>query len=94
MIRPNARALGVRVASRMEQEIRAYPRVYRGFYALMGRSARLRVLAGGYKDRVRASAAEVVPAGRLRDIPDPLRPQRERAVAARLGLSGERACDC
>lgn len=79
------KALGVRVAARLEQEIRSYPRLHRGFYVLITRNPVVRDLAGRVKDRVRGSGdtptAEAVPAE-----PADLQARRLAGVAARLGL--------
>lgn len=78
------RHLALRVAGRLEQEIRAYPRVYAGFYRILNRKQAVRALVGRTKAGVRGGGASV----RATSVQEPelLRRQREATVAARLGL--------
>jgi hypothetical protein len=79
-----SRALVLRAAARLEQEIRAYPRVYAAFYAALTRNRTARTLVGRAKAGVRGGGAAV----RTAAVEEPalLRRRREAAVAARLGL--------
>ena len=79
-----------RVASRLEQEIRAYPTVYSAFYRALSASPAVRRTVGVVKSGVRedgsAAAIETV-----LDPPDsPLLTRRRQAVAVRLGLPATR----
>ena len=80
-----AKALSWRTASRLEQEIRAYPRVYRTFYRALSASPTVRAAVGRIKTGVRE--------GSTRAAPEPWQPpltdgdrRRRTATAARLGL--------
>lgn len=80
------RDAALRVAARLEQEIRAYPRVYSAFYAAMTRNRAIRDLVGRAKAGVRGGGAGAHSA----TVAEPplLQARREAAVAARLGLRG------
>jgi hypothetical protein len=81
-----ARALALRAAARAEQEIRAYPRVYRFFYEALNRSSRVRRAVGRAKSGVRGPAASwshPLP----EDAPEVVC-RREAAARVRLGLPG------
>lgn len=80
------RVLAVGLVSRVEQEIRAYPKAYDLFYRALTRSARARALVGRAKDRVRATTMTRSAADEPLD--DPLVVvRREQAAARRLGLA-------
>jgi hypothetical protein len=79
------RHLLLRAAARLEQEIRAYPRVYRAFYEALNRCGPVRDLVGRTKAGVRGGGATSRPPAVVE--PALLRARREAAVAARLGLS-------
>jgi hypothetical protein len=79
------RALAVRAAARAEQEIRAYPRLHAGFYAVITRNPALRNLAGKAKTRVRGAASPLARPVFLLEDPE-VQDRRRTAVAARLGL--------
>lgn len=81
--RRSARQAVLSVASRVEQEIRAYPRAHAAFYRVITRNARVRDAVGRVRDGVRASpgVVDVVPTD-----PEVVARRREAAVAARLGL--------
>ncbi len=69
----------------VEQEIRAYPRLYASFYAVVTRSAATRALAGRAKDLVRNQHA-AAPRATL-DVPDQAMVHRRRqALRVRLAL--------
>lgn len=72
------------LAARVEQEIRAYPRVYTAFYGVLTRNAWVRDLVGRTKAGVRGGGA-LAHASAVQE-PTVLRERREAAVAARLGL--------
>lgn len=74
------------LAARAEQEVRAYPRLHRAFYAVMTRNPVVRDLTGRVKDRVRSSSQDVAPPYRPTDDAAVLR-RRQIAVAARLGVA-------
>jgi hypothetical protein len=83
-VRPDAGARLVRVVAWAEQEVRAHPRLYTGFYGAINRSPRLRHLAGRLKLRVRGRAgraSESRPAD-----PTGAAARVRTATAARLGL--------
>lgn len=75
-------------AARVEQEIRAYPRVYRAFYTVLTRYPPVRDLVGRAKAGVRGGGAASQSPGVVE--PALLRGRREAAVAARLGLADVR----
>lgn len=80
-----ARALLWRTASRAEQEIRAYPRVYAAFYRALGASPAVRRAVGRVKTGVRE---DVAPTATTAAPPlTPAERRRHEAVATRLGLS-------
>ncbi|MCW2615831.1 MAG: hypothetical protein JWN08_2825 [Frankiales bacterium] len=75
-----------RVASRFEQEIRAYPRVYRAFYQALNASPAVRRAVGIVKSGVREDGSA---AALDTELDPPRTRQQERrlaAVATRLGL--------
>lgn len=78
------RRLVIRLASRVEQEIRAYPRAHAAFYRVITRNARVRDAVGRVRDGVRATPGveHTAPTD-----PDVVARRREAAVAVRLGLS-------
>ena len=79
------KALALRAAGRLEQEIRAYPRVYRVFYTALTHNRAVRTVVGRAKAGVRGGGA----AAHTSAVEEPavLRARREAAVAARLGLT-------
>lgn len=79
------RSAVLRTASRAEQEIRAYPRLYAAFYNLLTRSPAVRELVGRAKAGVRGGGGEGA-TSRTVSEPPLLRARREAAVAHRLGL--------
>lgn len=76
----------MRLAAVAEQEVRARPGVHRAFYGAVGRSPRLRRLAGQVKNRVRSSQGGH---SHIREPDDqPLVvTRREAATAARIGTA-------
>jgi hypothetical protein len=79
------------VASRAEQEIRAYPRVYAAFYRALNTSPAVRRAVGVVKSGVREDGSAAAVDTTL-DPPDSrYRDRRLTAVATRLGLPRERA---
>jgi hypothetical protein len=75
----------VRLAARIEQEVRAYPRLYAAFYGLVTAHPRARALMGRARDEVRA----VDGGGRAAPVPadDPaVVAARGRMLRIRLGL--------
>lgn len=77
----------VRTASRLEQEIRAYPRVHATFYRALARSARVRALVGITKAAVRGEAGQAAAPPDLEESPLVLR-RRFDGAAQRTGLRG------
>lgn len=77
--------MAVRAAARVEQEVRAYPRMYDAFYRALNRSPRIRALVGRAKVEVRSAG---LAAARPQEPPESpvVRQRREAAVARRLGL--------
>lgn len=82
------RALAVRLASRAEQEIRAYPRLYAAFYKAVTSNPTARDLVGRAKDQVRSSGLPPVLLTPLAEEPE-VASRRRSGVAARLRLSLE-----
>lgn len=80
-----------RVASRAEQEIRAYPRVYGAFYRALNASPAVRRTVGVVKSGVREDGTAVAVATALDPPPGVRQDRRLAAVAARLGLPSEPA---
>jgi hypothetical protein len=81
----DGRAILWRGAARVEQEIRAYPRMYSAFYRILNASPAARRAVGRVKSRVRHGRA--VPGGTRSQAPQTLADQRrEHATAVRLGL--------
>jgi hypothetical protein len=81
----DGKAILWRGAARIEQEIRAYPRVYSAFYRTLNASPAARRAVGRVKSRVRHGGA--VPGATRSHAPRTLADQcREHAVAVRLGL--------
>jgi hypothetical protein len=80
--------LALRLVSRAEQEIRAYPRLHSAFYAAVTRNPWIRGVAGRAKDRVRGSAAPAGGAPLPLEEPE-VRARRAAAVTARLKLTGQ-----
>lgn len=78
----------VRAASRLEQEIRAYPRVHATFYRVLTRSARVRALVGTTKAAVRGESGQAAPS-ELDESPLVLS-RRLDGAARRTGLRGTR----
>lgn len=80
------RAAAWRTASRAEQEIRAYPRLYAAFYRVLAARPGVRRAVGRVKNGVREDGTRAgVPAVAT---PDTRGDQRRRAsVALRLGLA-------
>ena len=76
----------VRLASTIEQEIRAHPRLYNAFYQGIGRSPALRRVVGRAKDGVRQGNGPCQVAADPTDAPL-VQARREAAAATRLGLS-------
>jgi hypothetical protein len=74
----------LRIAGWAEQEVRAHPRLYKGFYGTVNRSSLLRSTAGRLKHGVRSRGDDA----RVRVTADPTQAAARRlaAVAARLGL--------
>jgi hypothetical protein len=75
----------LRVAARAEQEIRAYPRVYDGFYRALTRNAVVRRVVGRAKAGVR-SRDDPGATGDQAPEAAAVAEARDRTVARRLGL--------
>lgn len=78
--------LVLRAASRAEQEIRAYPRVYTTFYRVLGASPVVRRAIGRAKAGVRENGSRPAPSpvgGASLGLAER---RREAATAVRLGL--------
>ncbi len=75
----------VRLAARLEQEIRAHPRVHSAFYKAISSNAALRRAAGSVKDRVRHSSGTTATVPLVFVEPE-VRTRLLRGIAARLGL--------
>lgn len=82
VVRP--RNLALRTAARLEEEIRAYPRIYGIFYTAMTRNRTLRNTVGRAKAAVRDAGSG--PHASTAVEPALLRSRREQAVGARLGI--------
>lgn len=76
----------VALASRLEQEIRAHPRLHDAFYRLATRTPLFNSTVGRAKAAVRGAQADQVAVLRPEDSPR-VNARREAAVAASLGLS-------
>lgn len=77
----------VRTAARLEQEIRAYPRVHATFYRVLTRSARVRGLVGNAKAAVRGEAGRAMATPELKESQLVLQ-RRFESAARRTGLRG------
>lgn len=84
--RERLRAWLLAAASRGEQEIRSYPRVYVAFYRLLTADPRVRALAGKAKAGVRDAADSTVRLVRPADLPE-VEETRRAALRERLELS-------
>lgn len=79
-------AAAVRSVSRIEQEIRAYPRLYAAFYSALNASPAVRRTVGKVKTGVREDGTHVVQ--EVQDGPLGLAERRRSAATAvRLGLA-------
>lgn len=84
--RERVRSAGWRVAGRVEQEIRAYPRVYLAFYRVLNASPAIRRGVGIVKAGVRGDGT-TVPVAAASGPPDLAVQRRRAATAERLGLT-------
>jgi hypothetical protein len=81
----DGKAILWRGAARVEQEIRAYPRVYMAFYRALNASPTVRRAVGRVKSRLRHGGA--APGAIRPQAPQTLADQRrEQAITVRLGL--------
>lgn len=80
-----ANATSRRLASRLEQEIRAYPRVYGAFYRALNASPAVRRTVGRVKTAVREGSMRSAAPASQPPLTEGDR-RRRTATAARLGL--------
>ena len=84
--RERARDVALVAASRVEQQIRSYPRAYTLFYRVLTRHERVRAVVGRVKAGVRGAASASTRLERLPDRPE-VESARRTSVRDRLGLS-------
>lgn len=84
-LRERLRARVLAVASRGEQEIRSYPRLYAAFYRLLTTNPRVRALVGKAKAGVRDATDSTVRLVRPADLPE-VEDIRRAALRERLEL--------